>query len=283
MSATDAEQLAAWQELMMRAVLGEPFASTDAAVRAVADYSVPRGEDMPFVRFIEWINTRPRFMEEWRSDPVKEARQYRRFMGGLDACRLGYAASSYHLGRVREIEGQVHRILEKVDFSTIIPRNTVSTLGTMRRLDFEYQAFVMAYRRSLDGFAWGLSTYFGESQSSFRRLAKTITNYSPKPVALALGQMCTKHIGHFDFVMADERGKSVRDRMAHKEAVQAGVINVGSFGHRVIGGGEGLGLGDLPAMPPHLGDVLAKRLGDLQFCIADILGAFQSAVTAHEA
>lgn len=262
---------------------GELFSSTDAAVRAVADYAVPASEDAAFVAFIEWINAKPKFIIDWRSDPETERRRYLRFMQGLDACRAGYAASSYHLQRVKAVEEQVHDILKGVDFSTEFRPGTVATLGTMRCFDFEYQAFVMAYRRALDGFSWGLSTYFGEAQSSFRRFAKHLPKYHPTSVADALFDVCERFKDGFGFVMDDERGKAVRDRMAHKEAVQAGTINVGAFGYRIIGGGEELGLGNFREKPPRLANVLQARLSHLQLFVAEMLGVFPSAVSRFEA
>jgi hypothetical protein len=36
-----------------------------------------------------------------------------RFMGGINACCGGYAASSYYIQRVREIEVQVHAVFKE--------------------------------------------------------------------------------------------------------------------------------------------------------------------------
>jgi hypothetical protein len=269
------------RELMLRLWLGKEFAAADSAILEVADFSVSLEEDRPFVEFIKWLNSRPEFIVDWRADPQKEKACFLRFMSGLEACRVGYAACAFHLHRLSEIEGAIHAVLERFDFTKTIPRNGVATLGGMRRFDFEYQAFVMAYRRSLDGFAWGLSTYFKQSQSSFRRFAEHLPKYHPTPVANAIDAVCTTHIGQLKFVMDKERGKSVRDRMAHKEAVQAGVINIGSFGHRIVGGGEDLGFENIHDAP-RLHGILQDRLKVLNMLVSEVLEAFQVSVMEYE-
>ncbi len=257
----------------LRIFFGDEYANADQAIRAVAGYEVPRNEDLAFVEFVQWINTRPEFIDKWRSEPERELTPYVRFMNGIQDC---------HLSRLREIETAVHTILEQDDCSEIFSKGTVATLGSLQCCHFEYQAFIMAYRRALDRLAYGFSTYFKHEQSSFRRFAEHLpTKYHPQPVAHALSAVCEKHVPNFSFVMNKERGKSIRDRLAHKEAVQAGTINVGNFGHRIIGGGEDLCLGNF-ADAPRLADTLDKHLYNLRLCVSELLGAFRTAVNKFE-
>lgn len=48
-------------------------------------------------------------------------------------------------------------------------------LGGTRKMDFEYQAFVLAYRRCLDYLAGAIASYFKTEVSSFRTLPKSIS------------------------------------------------------------------------------------------------------------
>jgi len=263
-------------------VMGESFASADKAIRSIADFDVSSDESRPFVEFIQWVNTNPRFISFWRSDADREAKHYSGFMGGIEACRAGYGASSYHLQRIREIETAVYAVLESFDLHKSVPKNTVTTIGSLRRCDYEYQAFVMAYRRALDGFAWGLSTYFKQQQSSFRKFVEHVPAYHPPSVAAAVSKVCQKHRDAFDFVMDKGRGVSVRDRMAHKEAVQAGTLNIWDFGHRLMGGGEGLGIRQFTDII-KLHEVLEERLRTLHTFVAEVLEALRLSVANHEA
>lgn len=261
---------------------GHDLASADRQIRRIAYYRVPNDEDRDFIAFTHWINEGRKFIQSWRNDGEKGQAKYIRFMSGIDACRSGYAAASYHLCNLGQMENAIHAALEQFDFTRSIRPNAVASFGEIERCHYEYQAFVMAYRRSLDGFAWGISTYFSEQQSSFRKLTEVVKNFSPKPVAQAVSDACNRHKEKFAFVMAKERGKSVRDRLAHKEAVQAGTINVGSFGHRIIGGGENIGIANFAATP-RIAEVLNDRLADHRSCISEILSSFKGAVELEEA
>jgi len=271
----------ALRDAMLRRLLGDEIASAMVEVDAIAGFDLPDADNEMFADFIRWLNPRPDFIAHWRSDPVLERKHYGRFMQGLEACRGGYAASLYHLGRLEEIEDGLHEILSRFDFTRTFPPGSSAAFGNTRRWDFEYQAFVLAYRRSLDGLAWGLSTYFKAEQSSFRQFAKALPKYHPASVATPLAAACARHMENFAFVMGAERGLSVRDRIAHREAVQAGTINVGAYGHRIIGGGENLGLADF-ADRQRLSEALRNRLHALRDCIGDLLQAFREVVSAHE-
>lgn len=207
-------------------------------IAAVADFELSHEAGRPFVEFVHWVNARPAFIARWRADPISEKRDYPRFMTVTDGARSAYAAVCYHLGRLTQIETAVNAALSRHDFTKQLPPNSVASIGRMRQLDFEYHAFVIAYRRCLDYLAWGLSTYFKERQNSYRGFGKALASAHPRTVAAALKVVYDRHSQKFEFVMGDERGKSLRDRISHNQFVQAATINVGTNGHRFVGGGE---------------------------------------------
>jgi hypothetical protein len=228
-------------------------------VITVADFELSEEAARPFVEFVHWINTRPQFIASWRSNPVSEIREYPRFMTVTDGARSAYAGACYHLGRLTEVESAVNSVLSRYDFSNQLPLNSVAAIGRMRQLDFEYHAFVLAYRRCLDYLAWGLSTYFNQRQNSYRRFGqKTLASAHPSAVATALKAVYERHTSKFTFVMGDERGKALRDRISHNEFVQAAVINVRADGYRFVGGGENLRLSD-PNDDRPLSQILTGR------------------------
>jgi hypothetical protein len=248
-------------------------------IAAVADFELSNEAGRPFVEFVQWANSRPAFIAQWRANPVTERRDYIRFMTVTDGARSAYAAACYHLGRLTQIETAVNSVLSRYDFTKQLPPNSVAGIGRMRQLDFEYHAFVLACRRCLDYLAWGLSTYFKQQQNSYRKFGKALASAHPTPVAAALKAVYNRHSQKFEFVMGDERGKSLRDRISHNEFVQAATINVGIAGHRFVGGGENLRLSD-PTDNRSLSEILNGRATDLHTCISDFLTTFRIAVIA---
>jgi hypothetical protein len=264
-----------------KSFLGPVIGGAIKEIAAVADFELSSEASRPFVEFVHWVNTRPAFIARWRADPVAEKRDYLRFMTVTDDARSAYAAACYHLRRLKQIEASVNDVLSRYDFSNQFPSNSVAAIGRMRQLDFEYHAFVLAYRRCLDYLAWGLSTYFKEKQNSYKKFAKTLASAHPRMVAQALKLVYDRHSQKFEFVMGDERGKSLRDRIGHSEFVQAATINVGVNGHRFVGGGEKLRLSD-PTDKRSLSEILEGRTRDLHECLSDFLDSFRAAVIEFE-
>ena len=250
-------------------------------IAAVADFELSSEASRPFVEFVRWVNTRPAFIARWRADPVADNRDYPRFMTVTDDARSAYAAVCYHFGRLKQIEASVKDVLSRYDFTNQLPPSSVAAIGRMRQLDFEYHAFVLAYRRCLDYLAWGMSAYFNQKQNSYKKLAKTLVSARPTAVAQTLMGVYNRHSQNFEFVMGDERGKSIRDRIGHSEFVQAATINVGANGHRFVGGGEKLRLAD-PTDERALSEILKDRTLRLHGCISDFLDSFRSAVIDYE-
>jgi hypothetical protein len=264
----------------LKSILGPVMGGAIAEIAAVADFELSDEARRPFVEFVHWVNARPAFIARWRADPISENRDYPRFMTVTDGARSAYAAACYHLGRLTQIETAVNAVLSRYDFTKQLPPNSVAAIGRMRQLDFEYHAFVIAYKRCLDYLAWGLSTYFRERQNSYKRFGeKTLASAHPSTVAAALKVVYDRHSQKFGFVMGDERGKSLRDRIGHSEFVQAAAINVDANGHRFVGGGENLRLSN-PTDNRSLSEILHGRAADLHTCISDFLTTFRIAVTA---
>jgi hypothetical protein len=270
---------------LLGSVMG-PMWGAIAELRELTAYDLPEHENKPFVEFTHWINTRPRFIADWRSDSETEQWDYPRFMIVADGVRAAYAAVRYHFGRLKQLEDAAREIMAKHDLSKHIPPNSAVGFGSMHKLDFEYHAYVLAYRRSLDYLAWGLSTYFKQKQSSFQRFGRLLAGAHPSDVAAAVKAVYDRHSPSFAFVMDEERGRSVRDRLTHREFVPAGNFNVTPYGFSLFGGGEKLGLGPHNGRSPFearpLADVLEERRAALHACLADFLETFRTAVIEHE-
>lgn len=265
----------------MRPILGDEITDSSIEIYDCAGFEISIEASRPFEDFVRWINTRPQFISEWRSDIKKEQTLYPKFMTVTDGVRSAYAAVCYHLMRIKKIEVSIDNILSRYDFSSRFNQGQVAAFGNMRQLDFEYHAFVIAYRRCLDYLSCGISTYFKQSQSSYNRFKKTLERGQPRSVAEALIAVYEKHIEKFAFVIGTERGKSLRDRIGHSEFVQAATINVGSDGHRFVGGGENLRISD-PNDNRRLSEILDDKAFGLHRCISDFLYSFRDAVILFE-
>ena len=148
-------------------------------------------------------------------------------------------------------------------------------------MDYEYQAYVLSYRRCLDYFSWGITTYFNHPIDSFNRLGKSLNGCAPIAVSAPLLAAYQRHIQNFSFVIGSNKGRSTRDEIAHQKAVQAGTINAFNSGYRIVGGGESMGI-RVPSDERDLSQRLADRLRQLHDCLADMLLIFQQAVTKYE-
>lgn len=264
----------------LKSLMGPVMGGAIEEIAAVADFELSNEAARPFVDFVHWVNAKPTFIAQWRADPISETRDYLRFMTVTDGVRSAYAAACYHLGRLTQIETAVNAVLSRYDFTTQLPSNSVAAIGRMRQLDFEYHSFVIACRRCLDYLAFGLSTYFKERQSSYKRFGeKTLVSAHPRTVATALKEVYDRHSQKFEFLMGDERGRSLRDRIGHIEFVQAATINVDVNGHRFVGGGENLRLSN-PTDKRSLSEILNGRAAGLHTCVSDFLITFQNVVTA---
>lgn len=246
------------------------------AIRATADYDIPESKAACFLRFHAFITSpQPKYITAWRDDPSLEKRWYHSHVNGvLGDVRGALAAAHYHAGRLGALETSVAAILDTSSVREPLANATVA-IGSTRKLDFEYQAFVLAYRRCLDYLALALACYFKIEASSFRTFPKSIAKTRMPKVAAALTQAHMRHVTPLAFVLAEGR-KSVRHRIAHYEFVSAGCINLSARGFVLAGGGE-----EFSARAKTIGtaltDALSARLSCLHACIDDMIDSFISA------
>ena len=250
------------------------------AIRSLADYDIPEAYAGPFQRFHRFVtDPQPSYIAIWRADEKLESRWYRRHVDGvLSDVRAGLAAAHYHRENLAKLEDAVTGILAESDFAARMGDATLA-LGATRKMDFEYQAFVLSCRRALDYLAGAVGSYFKTESYSFRTLPKSLGRQLPHGVASALCAAHARHVEGLSFIMAEGR-RSVRNRIAHNESVAAGVINLTSKGFVLAGGGEEMGM--RRKGPSRLQDVLAARLEQLHSCVADLIDSFIEAAERVE-
>lgn len=247
------------------------------AIRQVADYDIHKDQAASFLRFHEFITSpQPPYITRWREDKKREQKWYHPHVNGiLGDVRGAMAAAHYHVDRLTEIESNVNRILDSCRAKDRLGRATMGIGGT-RKMDIEYQAFVLAFRRCLDYLSGALACYFMTELNSFRSFPDTIAKMKKSPnVATALVQAHTRHVDQLGFVLADGR-RSVRNRVAHYEFVSAGCVNLTAQGFFLAGGGEELSLPE-ELRGARLGEVLSERIMQLHSCVDDMIDTFVGA------
>lgn len=244
------------------------------AAQSVVGFDIPEPQQATFLRFHRFATEpQPDYITAWRSDPTVEKWYHRHVNGVLGDVRGGLAAAYYHQSRLAELEHNLVAALQATGIADRLGNGMGMGFGATRKLDFEYQAFILACRRTLDYLAGALAAYFKTEASSFRKLPKSINAGKPSSVSAAIKDAHSRHVGDLDYIMAEGR-QSVRNRIAHYEFVSAGTININQRGLMLVGGGEGLGGFGNPDREARLQDILTARLERLHTCVGDMIDSF---------
>jgi hypothetical protein len=249
-----------------------------AAIESAAGYKLSARDRQPFLYFHGYITEpQPDFITRWRADPSLEKWYHRLVNGFLGDLQNTFTCVLYHHDRLVEIETRVMDAVERFNYRGLLKNSTVAGGNTLV-WDFEYQAFVLAYRRCLDYFARAASAYFKNEVHSFRKLEAYLVKTPPKEVGEALAPILGKYEPDFAFVLSEGTRKSLRDRITHYGYVHAGTVNLSERGFVFAGGEElvAIGTGSL------LSDVLARRMSALRGFLHEAIFSFVDAVRAAE-
>jgi len=250
-------------------------------IKQVAHHDISDEMAKPFLAFHAYMtNPQPEFITAWRADPKREPRYHQLVNGVLGNVRGALAAVTYHHTNLEVIEAEIRTQLAKINFQSALGNSTLG-LGGTQKLDFEYQSYVLAYRRCLDYLTRALSAYFGRDAHSFRRMNRGLVGVREVAVAQALLDVHARYQQPFQFVLGVDGKISLRDRIAHRDFVGAGCFNLSRFGVGLVGGGENLNPRFLDQSP--LASALGRRTLLLQTCIAEMLDAFTVATQSERA
>jgi len=157
----------------------------------------------------------------------------------------GLAASYYHFANVESIERKMlssalTRLpnIQQTEGTTIAGGNT-------RKLNFEYQAFVFALRRTMEYLAVSVGAFFKCEVHRIRKLAESIATAEPQDLRDRVRARLEESLQSLlDILHTDNKKRSVRDQLAHWEAVDAGVFHITWRSEGILvaiaGGGENL-------------------------------------------
>lgn len=135
----------------MAAVWTRPeFAQAVSAVQAIAGFDVPDQHRAAILRFHGFITQpQPEYVSVWRAEPNLEKWYHRHVNGILGDVQGALAAAHYHKANLGRLESDLLAALRATGLLEHVGSSGVGFGGT-RKLDFEYQSFVLACRRSLD-------------------------------------------------------------------------------------------------------------------------------------
>ncbi|WP_326429923.1 hypothetical protein VQ574_07820 [Stutzerimonas frequens] len=244
-----------------------------SVVESVAGYRLSAADRQPFLYFHNYLtNPQPDFITEWRGDAALE-KWYHRFTNGiLGDVQNTLACVLYHHDRLAAIEREVMEGIEQYNYRRVLGNSTVG-LGNTLVWDFEYQAFILAFRRCLDYLARAISTYFKNDFHSFRRLGDFLGKQNKPLLTDHLIELHSKYSLEFDFVLSEGTRKSIRDKISHYEYVPVGCINLSQRGFMLAGGGEELGISGKNGSA-LLSEVIQGHVTNLRGCVREFIGAY---------
>lgn len=250
-------------------------------IQSILNYKLSANDRQPFLYFHNFVsNPQPDFLTKWRED-IKKEPWYHKFVNGiLGDVQNSLACVLYHYDRLVDLENSVMEGIEKYNYRDIIERNSTIGLGSTLIWDFEYQAFILAYRRCLDYMARAICTYFMNDFHSFRKLSEYLTKLD-RPIATdKLISVIKKYSPEFEFVLSEGNRKSTRDKISHYEYVTVGAINLSQRGFMLAGGEENLTFQNGRSV--QLSEVLHKKVSNLRNCITELIFTYVDSIKSEE-
>jgi hypothetical protein len=247
-------------------------------IESILGYKLSPADRQPFLYFHSYLtDPQPRFITDWRNDSKKE-KWYNKFSNRiLGDVQNAFPCVLYHYERLLNLENSLFTGIEKFKYREMIGRNSSMGGGNTLIFDFEYQAYILAYRRCLDYLARAIGTYFIQDFNSFRKLGEHLKKLNRPTVTESLIKVHEKYSPNFEFVLSDGERKSVRDIISHYEFVSVGTINLSKRGIVIAGGGknEFILYGERNLL---LSEVLQKQVSDLRLCIREFIYTYVESI-----
>ncbi len=190
----------------------------------------------PFNKFFGFVKTSVAKNPKYLDPEITFNKWYHRYVNGiyLDV-RQALVGTYYHLNNVRQLELNIFDYVERLDVEDIF-NNANLAIGSTNIADFEYQAYVLSYRRCLDYLARGIASSLCQDQNSFNALK----NFLEKKKEQKLLEVYNYYRPEFDFVISTQDKKTTRDLIAHYQYTQAWTLNLSNKGLSFAGGPEQL-------------------------------------------
>lgn len=249
-----------------------------SSVDSIVGFKLSKEDEQPFLYFHNYINnTQLQFISSWLSDSRLEIWYHRLTEGFLGNVYNAFACVLYHHERLRAIETAVIENVEKYNYRKVLGKSTLA-IGNSLKWDFEYQAFILAYRRCLDYLTRAICAYFKDETHSFRKLGKFLEGKKSNRVACALIPLHKKYCALFKFVLSEGKSKSTRDKISHYKHVPVGTINLSQRGFVLVRGDESLGQNGNVL----LSEVIDGYVSNIKRCLKEMICCFVDKIRALE-
>jgi len=269
----------------MRMHVPAPIIAALGAVHKVSRFDMPPKSKEPFLKFHAWLTGKPESPGLTRlrgSEPGKD--KYSKLTNlVLQSTQNTLGCVYYHRSNLAAIEAEFDRIQSAIDFKALSSKEFQNvTGGNTLKLDYEYQAFILAVRRCLEYFTLALATYFKQDFHSFNGLPDSIVGKHPKEISSSLKAPIDKHHDLLSHFYSEAERRSPRDQISHYGYVPAGVVNITSKGIFLAGGGEDLHL-LFKASDGYirLGTVIDKHLNALEDFLRETIDTLIASDTKH--
>jgi hypothetical protein len=197
------------------------------AVLEVVDFALPEEVAARFNRIEVEIRAKPPAVARLVRKEGDRRNWYLTFGNGVVwSVREGLGASHYHAANAADLEERVVQAaadelakLEPPDWPSVKPIWT-------RKLNYEYQAYRFALRRTLDYLAVAVCAFFKQECNSINGVSKALKNASEE---LERRDCVVARVSRARDDLEDIIGigkMSLRDEIAHWEAVDAGIFKI---------------------------------------------------------
>lgn len=138
----------------------------------------------------------------------------------------GLAGCFYHVRKFLDYEHAIRN--QSVNIINALSPTKSLTLGIPNQnLIFEYEAFTYSCRATLDRWNWFLNYYFEQDTKNLYKLEATLKkNFSSNTKAKAINEAISEYREFLDSQISSEKGKTERDRIAHREQINFASINI---------------------------------------------------------
>jgi hypothetical protein len=181
---------------------------------------------------------RPQFTIDWGTESPNW-RWQKLHSGSVGSCQSAVTSVLYHQENLLRLERDVLSFLDIDRLISIVGRAAIAG-GNSQKLNFEYHAFVFAYRRALDYLAIAIASLLRQDFRSFRRLPTLLDRHVDKAWVCQALAIHSKYAPRLKTFLGSETEMSARDKIAHYLSVEAACVNVNAQGLFLAGGPEGL-------------------------------------------
>ncbi len=209
-------------------------------LEAIAGFSLPPSLKSLFDSYHShcFDEPRPQFNVDWGPESANWKWQ-KLHSGSIGSCQSALAAVLYHEENLLRLERDILSFVDRDRLVPIVGRAAIAG-GNSQKLNFEYHAFVFAYRRALDYLAIAIASLLRQEFRSFRRLPDLLNKHTGQAWVREVLNVHASNAPRLKTFLGSDTEMSARDKIAHYLAMEAACVNVNAQGLFLAGGPEGL-------------------------------------------